>query len=198
MPLWPWRGLDQQPPALAPFSSGKGTVWHWERPRGWLSSQFHPSLEVFCSPGPVGWEGCVSVADLACQRGFVVMLSLLGRLLALLVTSEPCKSPSGSAAGWVSSHSPPVLCLGGHGWKRSPTDGWVSSGSNLVPEPFPFPSPAVGISQAGASWPLEKQLPSSRFPMEKLALVGGLPESQEQRDSGAAGGQLRALPASQL
>lgn len=63
--------------------------------------------------------------------------------------------------------------------------------------PFPCSRHLLSWRPWATSWPLEKQLPSSCFTMEGLVLVGGLPEP-EQRDSGAAGGQLGALPASQL
>lgn len=63
--------------------------------------------------------------------------------------------------------------------------------------PFPCSRHLLSWRPWATSWPLEKQLPSSCFTMERLVLVGGLPEP-EQRDSGAAGGQLGALPASQL
>lgn len=86
VPRQPWRGLHRQPPALtraalAPLSSGKGMVWHWERPRGLAQLPF-PSF-----PGGflllwTCWMGArVSVVDLASLRVFAVMLSRLSWLL---------------------------------------------------------------------------------------------------------------------
>lgn len=93
VPLRPWRGLDQQPlalalAALAPLSAGKGMVWHQDQPRDLAQVPF-PSfpggflLLWTCWIGArgAGRDACVSVVGLACRRVFAAMLSWLGCLL---------------------------------------------------------------------------------------------------------------------
>lgn len=124
----------------------------------------------------------------------------------MLVMGEPCKFLSRAAAGWHSSRSPLVSpswrsCL--HAGREALQMGrqWVQPHAVPVEESFLLPIPAVGISQFGSP-----ERPAGLWKNNSLPPAppwrgwrwweGCL--SQEQRDSGAAGGQLGALPASQF
>lgn len=123
---------------------------------GWPSSHFHPSLEDFCSSGPVGLErGAerdvrVLVVDLACRMvfcsdAFLFWLPFDLEDAALLVMGGPCSF----LQGWVISHPYPVPCFGGRGFRleekpcRRASNGSSANGG-VLPSPFPcgrhFPS----------------------------------------------------------
>lgn len=78
---------------------------------------------------------------------------------------------------------------------------WVQPRAVPTEEFFPLPSPAVGISRAAGPGRPAGLWKNNSLPLASLWRGWRWWEgclSQEQRDSGAAGGQLRALPASQL